>query len=596
MDKLKAYFKPKKKDTSLSKVVEKELDPQNELSTTTQPVPFIKLFQFSTFEDKLLLLLATIASVINGLSQPILLLLCAQLIGLLGEYQKSYLENPELANTNLKQATDFLCILFVIIGIIIAIAAYLQLSLWLIVGETQALRIRNKYYYSILTQEVGWFDINSSGDIASRIASDINLIQDGISDKVGLLIQYVSCFIGAFLIAIINGWKLTLVMLSSIPLLVIAGMLTSKLIANVSKDGQEVYGEAGSIVEEVLSAIKTIYSFNTQEREQNRYEEKLKLARKTGFRKAIFSGISNGINLLVVFLSYALAMWYGGKLILNNEESATDVLIVFFNVLIGSTMLGMTSASLTAISTAQGAAAKLFEIIERKSNIDPFLVTDEHLRNQSKISSVKGNITFENVQFSYPSRPDVQILKGITFEASKGQTVALVGHSGSGKSTCVGLIERFYAPTSGRVLLDGIDISKISNKFLKEHVSLVGQEPCLFGTTIKQNILFGLKNDDEFKVDAKQLHDRVVNACKLANIHDFIMKLPQQYDTMVGDRGSQLSGGQKQRIAIARAIIKDPTILLLDEATSALDTESERIVQKALDNAAKDRTTIVIAH
>ncbi|KAI9291925.1 hypothetical protein K502DRAFT_320537, partial [Neoconidiobolus thromboides FSU 785] len=360
------------------------------------------------------------------------------------------------------------------------------------VGESQAVRIRNKYYRSVLSQEMGWFDSISSGDIASRIAGDINMVQDGMSDKVGILIQNITCFIGAFVIAFMKGWKLTLVMLTSVPLVIFSGMLIGKTVAHSSKGGQGVYGEAGSIAEEVLSAIKTIYSFNTQEKEQLRYENKLQIARKSGFRKAFFAGLGNGIFLLITFSSYALAMWYGGKLIYDKEQEAGDVLTVFFNVLTGSMVLGMASPYISAIATAQGAAAKLFEVIERESSIDPFLITDEHLKNQSKISSVKGNITFENVQFSYPSRPDVQILKGITFEASKGQTVALVGHSGSGKSTCVGLIERFYAPTSGRVLLDGIDISKISNKFLKEHVGLVGQEPCLFGTTIKQNILFGL--------------------------------------------------------------------------------------------------------
>ncbi|KAI9291936.1 hypothetical protein K502DRAFT_368047 [Neoconidiobolus thromboides FSU 785] len=535
-------FNFKKKKQNEDEVNEKDVGLVEVKKEKTPNVPFFKLFKFATPKDKVIIGLATLAATINGLSQPFLFLLFSQIIGLFGDYQKNYSANPDLADSTLKEAIDFLCIMFVVAGSITATAAYFQLSLWLMVGESQAVRIRNKYYHSVLSQEMGWFDSISSGDIASRIAGDINMVQDGISDKVGMLVQYITCFIGAFIIAFIKGWKLTLVMLTSVPLMAFAGMLMSKVIADASKGGQGVYGEAGSIAEEVLSAIRTIYSFNTQEKEQIRYEQKLRVARKKGFRKAFFTGLSNGIFLLIMFSSYALAMWYGGKLIRDGEQQADEVLTVFFNVLVGSMVLGMTSPSLTAVATAKGAATKLFEIIERESSIDPFLITDEHLKNESKISPVKGNVKFENVRFSYPTRPDVQILKGISFEASKGQTIALVGHSGSGKSTCIGLIERFYTPTSGKILLDDIDISQISNKFLKEHVGLVGQEPCLFGTTIKQNILFGLKNDDEFKVDAKQLHDRVVNACKLANIHDFIMKLPQQYDTMVGDRGSQLSG------------------------------------------------------
>ncbi|KAI9291986.1 hypothetical protein K502DRAFT_106136, partial [Neoconidiobolus thromboides FSU 785] len=282
-------FKLKRKRQG-SKRDEKDVELQEKIQNAKN-VPFLKLFKFATTKDRLLISFASLASIINGISQPILFLLFSQAIGLFGDYQKNYSENPDLANKTLRETVDFLCIMFVIVGAITAAAAYFQLSFWLMVGESQAVRIRNKYYHSVLSQEMGWFDSISSGDIASRIAGDINLVQDGISDKVGLLIQYFTCFIAAFVIAFIKGWKLTLVMLTSVPLLTLAGVLTSKAIADVSKGGQGVYGEADSIAEEVLSAIKTVYSFNTQEKEQNRYEDKLRLARKKGFRKAFFTGL-----------------------------------------------------------------------------------------------------------------------------------------------------------------------------------------------------------------------------------------------------------------------------------------------------------------
>ncbi|KAI9293023.1 P-glycoprotein [Neoconidiobolus thromboides FSU 785] len=573
----------------------KEKEGSSNSKTKLPTISLFKLFQFATTNDKVIIFLAILFSIVNGLSQPALYLLFSEIIAIYGEFQSSFTANPEAAALVLYSQVNTLCISMAIVGVVTFISSYLQLSLWLLIGESQCMKLRKKYLSSILSQEISFFDNNNTGEITNIISKDINIIQEGISDKIGLLIQYTSCFLGSFIVAFVKGWKLTLVMLTSVPLVALAGVLMSKFIAD-DGDDEGSYGAANSIAKEVLSSIKTIYSFNSQLREYNRYNQKILKTCKKGLRKAIYIGFGNGTFLLIIFSSYALAIWYGAKLIFDNEYEPRNVLIVFFNILSGSMVLGMTAPSIIAITLAKSAAIKLFQIIEKESLINPFIETEENIQNQSKITPVIGNVTFDNIYFNYPTRIEDKILKGVSFTVENGQTIALVGASGSGKSTCIKLLQRFYNPTHGSILLDNTNINQLSIKFLKQQIGLVNQEPILFSTTIKQNILLGLKEEDGNAIDNEVFDNKVIEVCKLCNIHDFIIGLPNGYDTLVGENGSQLSGGQKQRIAIARAIIKNPKILLLDEATSALDTSSEKLVQQALDKVSVNRTTIVIAH
>uniref|UniRef100_A0A8D1T8S9 Multidrug resistance protein 1 n=1 Tax=Sus scrofa TaxID=9823 RepID=A0A8D1T8S9_PIG len=341
------------------------------------------------------------------------------------------------------------------------------------------------------------------------------------------------------------------------------------------------YAKAGAVAEEVLAAIRTVIAFGGQKKELERYNKNLEEAKRIGIKKAITANISIGAAFLLIYASYALAFWYGTTLVLSNEYTIGQVLTVFFSVLIGAFSVGQASPSIEAFANARGAAYEIFKIIDSKPSIDSYS------KNGHKPDNIKGNLEFRNVHFSYPSRNEVKILKGLNLKVESGQTVALVGNSGCGKSTTVQLMQRLYDPTEGVVSIDGQDIRTINVRYLREIIGVVSQEPVLFATTIAENIRYGREN---------VTMEEIEKAVKEANAYDFIMKLPNKFDTLVGERGAQLSGGQKQRIAIARALVRNPKILLLDEATSALDTESEAVVQVALDKAREGRTTIVIAH
>ncbi|CAF4425289.1 unnamed protein product, partial [Rotaria magnacalcarata] len=343
----------------------------------------------------------------------------------------------------------------------------------------------------------------------------------------------------------------------------------------------KAYGRAGAVAEEVFSSIRTVLSYGGQEREEKRYEQHLEDAKKSGIKKGAINGITIGTVWFLIYGAYALAFWYGAKLIREDHYNIGDVFIVFFSIIIAVFNLGQASPHIQALSQARAAAYLVWEVIDA-----PCKIISDSKTGVTK-DDLTGDIRFSHVHFSYPSRSTVKILNGISFDIKHGQTIALVGSSGSGKSTCVQLLQRFYDPDEGSIFVDDRRVDEYNLKWLREHIGVVSQEPILFQATIRENILFGR----DTATDA-EIHE----AAKMANAHNFIMELPDKYETQVGDRGATLSGGQKQRIAIARALVRDPKILLLDEATSALDNESEKIVQVALDRAAQGRTTLVIAH
>eukprot|EP01018_Ginkgo_biloba_P030329 Gb_08616 [translate_table: standard] len=399
--------------------------------------------------------------------------------------------------------------------------------------------------------------------------------------RVGKFIAFMSTFIGGFVVAFVKGWKLSLVMLFMIPPLVVASGSIAIVISKMSSRGQLAYVEAGNIVEQTVGAIRTVASFTGERKAVADYEKSLKSAYKAAIHQGLASGLGLGSALLVVLCSSALALWHGSRLIINEGYSGGTVTNVLFAVLTGGTSLGQASPCLSAFAAGQAAASKMFEVIHRQPEIDVY-----DMRGLAP-DDLQGEIELRDIYFRYPSRPDVPIFSGFSFEIPWSTTAALVGESGSGKSTVVSLIERFYDPQAGEVLIDGINIKQFQLKWLRQQIGLVSQEPVLFGTTIKENIAYGKEGAtmEEIKV-----------AAEIANAAKFISKMPQGFDTMVGERGNQLSGGQKQRVAIARAILKNPRILLLDEATSTLDAESERVVQEALDRVMINRTTVVVAH
>ncbi|XP_067843432.1 bile salt export pump-like isoform X1 [Heptranchias perlo] len=353
-------------------------------------------------------------------------------------------------------------------------------------------------------------------------------------------------------------------------------------VSKLTSLGLKAYAKAGAVAEEVLSSIRTVAAFSGEKKEAERYDRNLVFAQRWGVRKGMIMGVFTGYMWMIIFLCYALAFWYGSHLIIEqNEYTPGGLLQVFLGVLIAALNFGQASPCLEAFASGRGAATKIFETIDREPEID--CMSEEGY----KLNKVKGDIEFHSVTFNYPSRPDVKILDRLSMVVKAGETTAFVGPSGSGKSTATQLIQRFYDPKQGMVTLDGHDIRSLNIQWLRSLIGIVEQEPVLFATTIEENIRYG--HDGLTK-------EQIIKAAKEANAYNFIMDLPEKFNTLVGEGGGQMSGGQKQRIAIARALVRNPKILLLDMATSALDNESEVVVQKALDKVRLGRTTISIAH
>lgn len=394
-------------------------------------------------------------------------------------------------------------------------------------------------------------------------------------------------FVISVIFSFFYGWKLTLVILSCAPLIIISTAVVAKMQSSLTEKELKSYSKAGSVAEEVLGSIRTVIAFGGEKKELERYTSRLLPAEKNGKKKGVFSGIGGGLMWFIIYCCYALAFWYGISLILEDRDKIDKdytpavLIIVLFGVLAGAQNLGLTAPHLEAFSTAQGSAVSIFNVIDRIPEIDSLG------ENGKKPRKVSGNIKFTNVHFRYPARNDVQVLNGLNLEIEAGKMVALVGPSGCGKSTCLQLIQHLYNPVNGSVSIDGIKIPDWNTLHLRSFIGVVGQEPVLFATTIRENIRYG--NPDVS-------NDEIEKAARISNCHQFIMKLPDGYETKIGERGAQLSGGQKQRISIARALVKNPKILLLDEATSALDPTSEKRVQDALERASKGRTTIVVSH
>ncbi|KAG0199551.1 Multidrug resistance protein 1 [Mortierella sp. GBA30] len=519
-----------------------------------EAVTYWQLYRFASKKDWVFVGLGIICSLVLGIGQPMVAILFGNIISDLtdgnGDKSGKIVDNV---------------IIFTVVGAAMFVAAYGQQCFWTLSAEHQSKRIREKYFHAILRQDMSWHDTGrQSESLTTRLSSDTQLIFDGLADKVGLCLSNFTTFIAGFVIGFWKGWKLSLVLMASVPLIGVTAAFMAKYTVESASMGQGSYSKAGAVAEQAFSSIRTVVAFGGQKRETAAYVKWLNEAYKSGSR---------------------LAFWYGANRVAAQDMSSDQVVNVFLGIIIGAFALGNIGPNLSAFANARGAAYNIFKTIDRVPTIN------SSSPEGAKPTDLRGHIIVRDVDFHYPSRPDVPILKKMNVEVLPGQTIALVGQSGSGKSTIVGLVERFYDPVSGSVTLDGIEIKDYNVTFLRDSIGIVSQEPVLFNASIKQNIALGIR-----KEQAPPTDQEIEDACRLSNAHDFISKLPDKYDTMVGEKGALLSGGQKQRIAIARALIKNPRILLLDEATSALDTESERTVQAALDNASAGRSTIVVAH
>ncbi|KAF2883638.1 hypothetical protein ILUMI_22510 [Ignelater luminosus] len=560
------------------------------------PVSFLQLYKYATGLDKLFIFIGTIFCVVSGVCSTVLSLTFGDATGAIVKYV--YIVNSlnettqgeeSIAAAELTDAITEFVIVSCSLGTAILISTYFSTLLFNYSALRQTYRIRDLFLGKILDQDISWYDMHQTGDFASRVADDLKKVEEGIGEKVSIFIFYEVIFVGSILQGLIKGWELALICMISFPVTTVSMGFVAWISSKLAKQEMDAYGEAGAVAEETLSSIRTVVAFGGQEKEEERYDNLLLFARNNNIKRSFLNGISNAMMWLFAYGSYSLAFWYGVKLILTERDypedervyDAGNMITIFFSVLTGTWYFGMASPYIEIFGIAKGAASKIFGIISSEPKINA------SKGNGIKPKKIDGNITFENVHFTYPSRSDVKILQGLNLTIKSGETVALVGSSGCGKSTCIQLIQRFYDPTSGAVYVDDNKISEFDLTWLRNQIGVVGQEPVLFETTIAENIRYGYKTATQ---------DDIERAAKKANAHSFIKTLPQGYNTMVGERGAQLSGGQKQRIAIARALVREPAILLLDEATSALDTSSEAIVQAALDAASNECTTVIVAH
>ncbi|XP_043923456.1 ATP-dependent translocase ABCB1 [Protopterus annectens] len=578
------YDKPKEEANEMDS---KESKKKEKKEKKEMVGPFT-MFRYADSQDIILMLFGTVMAVAHGAGLPLMIFVFGDMTdsfvnsGFPGQLPDNFTGNLTMNVTEtLEEQMTRYAYYYSGLGAAVLVAAYFEISFWTLAAGRQIKKIRHQFFHAVLRQEIGWFDVNDPGELNTRLTDDINKINEGIGDKISMLFQSLATFITGLIVGFVKGWKLTLVILAISPLMGLSAAIWSKVLSSFTNKELDAYAKAGAVAEEVLSSIRTVVAFGGQKKEIQRYNQNLVDAKNIGVKKAITANLSIGIAFFLIYASYALAFWYGTTLVLEESYSIGKVLTVFFSVIIGAFAVGQTSPNMESFANARGAAHAIFNIIDNNPKIDSFSEAGH------KPNYIKGNIEFKNIQFTYPSRPDVKILKGLNLRINSGQTVALVGSSGCGKSTTVQLLQRFYDPEEGMVTIDEQDIRSLNIKCLREFIGVVSQEPVLFATTIAENIRYGREDVTMEEIEA---------ATKEANAYNFIMQLPDKFETLVGERGTQLSGGQKQRIAIARAMVRNPKILLLDEATSALDAESEAIVQAALDKVKQGRTTIVVAH
>ncbi|XP_013711242.2 LOW QUALITY PROTEIN: ABC transporter B family member 22 [Brassica napus] len=462
------------------------------------------------------------------------------------------------------------------------VVCFLEGYCWTRTGERRAARMRERYLKAVLRQDVVYFDLHvtSTSDITKSVFSDSLVMQDVLSEKLPNFLMSASAFVASYVVAFIMLWRLAIVGFPFIVLPLIPGLMYGRSLISITRKIREEYKEAGSIAEQAISLVRTVYAFGSETKLIAKFSAALEGSMKLGLRQGLAKGLALGSN-GIIYAIWGFMTWYGSRMVMYHGAKGGNIFAVIMCVTSGGISLGRGFSNLKYFSEVVVAGEKITKMIKRVPGIDSDNMGGQILNN------FKGEVHFNHVKFMYPSRPETPIFEDLCLRIPSGKTVALVGGSGSGKSTVISLLQRFYDPVAGEVLIDDVPIYKLQVKWLRSQMGLVSQEPVLFATSIKQNILFG-------KEDASM--DEVMEAAKASNAHTFISQFPHGYKTQVGERGVQMSGGQKQRIAIARAIIKLPKILLLDEATSALDSESERVVLEALDNASAGRTTIVIAH
>lgn len=462
-----------------------------------------------------------------------------------------------------------------------AFFSFFRIYLFSQTTENTLVRLRKHLYEQLIQLPMSFFTKTRVGEINSRISADITQIQDTFATTLAEFLRQIILIIGGIIFISVISFKLTLFMLALIPAIVVVAIIFGRYIRKISRKVSDAVADSNTVVQETMQGIVNVKAFANEAVEVNRYQKSIKEIAALSMKSAFSRGLFASFIILALFGAIVGIVWYATQLMQENRISFGEVIsFVIYTSFIGASIGGI--AELYAqIQKAVGATERIFEILDQTTeNID---------LNFDKTTATRflGDVKFEQVEFSYPARKEVMVLKGLSFEAKSGESIAIVGFSGAGKSTITQLLLRFYEPDSGNILIDNVDARSYSLTQLRDQMAIVPQDVMLFGGTIRENILYGNPN---------ATMEEVIEAAKNANADSFISSFPDKYETVVGERGITLSGGQRQRIAIARAVLKNPSILILDEATSSLDSESERLVQEAIEKLMIGRTSFIVAH
>lgn len=553
---------------------EDTLDPNKKTRLSKSTSTFSKFLQYVK-DDKYLILLAFVFLVGTSMAETYMPLLAGRAV--------SSIVVPDSSHSFMHNV-----VMMALISVVASVCAGFRGGIFSLVDYRVAVRVRKALYSSIVHQEIGFFDKTKTGEIISRLTSDTATMSDtiGLNCNVFLRSTLKTLIISGFMISL--SWRLTIAIFMGIPIVTAISKGFGFYFKKLRKSIQDRLALTNEVADEVISSMQTIRSFANEPGEIERYSDRLHGVYSLLFKQASAWCVYRSLTSASGFMLLVAVLWYGCHLV-EMGIIQSDVIIAFvlyqFSL---ADCISYIGAMYTGIMQALGSAEKVIEIIERQ----PEISLDE---GYIETVDITGSIVFDNVTFSYPGRPDQYVLQNVSFAVKPGETVALVGPSGGGKSSCIKLLQRFYKPSSGNILLDGNPISFYTHKYYHEKVALVGQEPTLFARSILDNILYGLDKMISPQADNSSEYD-AIEAAKMANAHCFVEELKQQYQTETGEKGAQLSGGQKQRIAIARSLVRKPKVLLLDEATSALDAHSEYLVQEALDRGKEDRTVLLVAH
>ncbi|TYH51438.1 hypothetical protein ES332_D10G274300v1 [Gossypium tomentosum] len=554
---------------------EEEMEEAEELEPPPAAVPFSRLFACADRLDWVLMIVGSVAAAAHGTALVVYLHYFAKIVHVLGI--GSSLPEPERLDEQIDRFRELaLTIVYIAAGVFAA--GWIEVSCWILTGERQTAVIRSKYVQVLLNQDMSFFDTyGNNGDIVSQVLSDVLLIQSALSEKVGNYIHNMATFFSGLIIGFINCWEIVLITLATGPFIVAAGGISNIFLHRLAENIQDAYAEAASVAEQAVSYIRTLYAFTNETLAKYSYATSLQATLRYGILISLVQGLGLGFTYGLAICSCALQLWVGRFLVTHHRAHGGEIITALFAIILSG--LGLNQAATNFYSFDQGriAAYRLFEMISRSSS------GSNQEGNMSP--SLQGNIEFRNVYFSYLSRPEIPILSGFYLTVPAKKAVALVGRNGSGKSSIIPLMERFYDPTLGEVLLDGENIKNLKLEWLRSQIGLVTQEPALLSLSIKDNIAYGR--------DATL--DQIEEAAKIAHAHTFISSLERGYETQVGRAGLALAEEQKIKLSIARAVLLNPTILLLDEVTGGLDFEAERTVQEALDLLMLGRSTIIIA-